>query len=380
MATLFAPAERAGEEELREAIAVATVNPVIDAVMQSFGGLLAVLNEQRQVLAVNQALLSRMNLAGADEVLGLRPGEALHCVHADDPPAGCGTTRFCVSCGAAIAIVAAMDSGRPEQRECVMTVQKNGSQEDLAFNVRSCPLTLAGRRFVLIFLRDVSTQKRRAALERTFFHDIGNIIAGLSGASELLETDEEADKQERRRQIRHLARRLMKEVEIQRALAEAENPEYRVTPEKVPVAEVLREIEQSFDGNPVAAGKTLRIMTEGGQDQLLMTDLSLLLRIVTNMVTNALEATEEGGVVRRWISGEPEGLAFCVWNRQPVPAEARLRIFQQYFSTKSGAGRGLGTYAMKLFGEKYLKGKVDFTTSETEGTVFRFHAPRRPVF
>jgi sensor histidine kinase regulating citrate/malate metabolism len=35
-------------------------------------------------------------------------------------------------------------------------------------------------------------------------------------------------------------------------------------------------------------------------------------------------------------------------------------------------GRGIGTYSMKLFGEKYLKGKVWFTSSAENGTSFFF--------
>mgnify|MGYP006293419399 CR=1 len=39
-----------------------------------------------------------------------------------------------------------------------------------------------------------------------------------------------------------------------------------------------------------------------------------------------------------------------------------MLLFKRSFSTK-GVGRGIGTYSMKLFGEKYLKGKVDFKNS-----------------
>ena len=37
-----------------------------------------------------------------------------------------------------------------------------------------------------------------------------------------------------------------------------------------------------------------------------------------------------------------------------------------------GEGRGLGTYAMRLLSERYLKGHVSFTTSPLAGT--KFHA------
>lgn len=43
---------------------------------------------------------------------------------------------------------------------------------------------------------------------------------------------------------------------------------------------------------------------------------------------------------------------------------AMLSVFKRYFSTKSKSGRGIGTYSMKLFGERYLGGKVGFYCSE----------------
>jgi sensor histidine kinase regulating citrate/malate metabolism len=51
-----------------------------------------------------------------------------------------------------------------------------------------------------------------------------------------------------------------------------------------------------------------------------------------------------------------------------------MQLFKRSFSTK-GLDRGLGTYSMKILGERYLKGKVYFTTSEEDGTSFFFDLP-----
>ncbi len=44
-------------------------------------------------------------------------------------------------------------------------------------------------------------------------------------------------------------------------------------------------------------------------------------------------------------------------------------MFQRSFTTK-GEGRGLGTYSMKLLSERYLNGRVEFTSSPEHGTTF----------
>ena len=68
-------------------------------------------------------------------------------------------------------------------------------------------------------------------------------------------------------------------------------------------------------------------------------------------------------------------VVFEVWNEGLIPEEVQYRIFTRSFTTKSEPGHGLGTYSMKLFGEKYLKGKISFHSTDSTGTVFRYSLP-----
>ncbi|MFO7884894.1 MAG: ATP-binding protein [Desulfobacteraceae bacterium] len=88
-----------------------------------------------------------------------------------------------------------------------------------------------------------------------------------------------------------------------------------------------------------------------------------------------LEATPKGGEIQLTVRTDTHSISWDVWNSAPIPEKIQQRIFQRHFSTKSGSGRGLGTYSMKLFGEKYLKGKISFSTSIETGTVFTFTLP-----
>jgi signal transduction histidine kinase len=93
------------------------------------------------------------------------------------------------------------------------------------------------------------------------------------------------------------------------------------------------------------------------------------------MLLNALEATNEGGrVVFRTLVGKSQ-LEWQVWNSAVIPESIQLRVFQKYFTTKHDDGRGLGTYAMKLFGEDCLGGKVSFRSAVGKGTTFSFSLP-----
>jgi len=93
------------------------------------------------------------------------------------------------------------------------------------------------------------------------------------------------------------------------------------------------------------------------------------------MTKNAIEASPPEAVVR--LGCEPDGndLEFWVHSQSCMPEQVQRQIFQRSFSTK-GLGRGLGTYSIKLLGERYLKGRVSFTSSSEQGTTFRFRCPR----
>jgi len=371
MYTFFAPADRSNSEEIKNDVEFISKNPIIDELLHSVSGLLAVLNSNRQILAVNDLLVKTLNIDDPDHVLGLRPGEALKCRHACDMPGGCGTGPYCSTCGAVISIVTSLSTDLPAERECALTTEENGVKRDIFLRVRSVPVTYENRRLVLLFLQDITYQQKLAALERVFFHDIKGIIQALVGASEFIAFQSDENTRDIARTIQSLSMRLANEITIQQRLNKDDASRYQPVYSSIAVSEVYREISDMFDKNPVRKNKSLEISREGS-DIVLTTEPSLLIRILRNMVTNAFEATGESGEVKVWHETAGEGITFCVWNRNSVPPDVAKRIFQRNFSTKGEMGRGLGTYSMKLFGEDILGGHVDFTSSEQEGTVFRF--------
>ena len=87
------------------------------------------------------------------------------------------------------------------------------------------------------------------------------------------------------------------------------------------------------------------------------------------MIKNALEATPAEGKVTVDCNFAPEAVIIRVHNPGHMPKDVQQQVFQRSFSTK-GTGRGLGTYSMKLLGEKFLNGKVSFESTAGAGTIF----------
>ncbi len=372
MDTYFAPAERADKKELIAKIELINKDPVMTGLLNSISGVLAILDEHRQIIAINDSFLKMLGFDDPSQALGLRPGEALQCIHAHDQPAGCGTTKFCSTCGAAMAIVSSLGQDKPVERMCALTAKRGDRSVDITLQVKSQPIKIDGKKFLLLFLQDITLQQQRAALARTFFHDINNMLSGLVGASELLSLKENQSSLVKR--ILTSSLRLKKEVEIQRCLLQNESSAYQPSWKKIDISIVMEELKSFFINHPAARNKEIDFQAPY-PGLSIKTDMSLLLRVLCNMITNALESTEENGRVKVWLEESDDLISFWVWNRQPIPTEIAQRIFQRNFSTKDGEGRGIGTFSMKLFGEQILGGEVSFTTSEEEGTGFRFSLP-----
>ena len=107
-------------------------------------------------------------------------------------------------------------------------------------------------------------------------------------------------------------------------------------------------------------------------------DGTILRRVLGNLVKNALEATPEGGTVRISSRDLGDRVVLEVNNPGVMPREVQLQIFQRSFSTKADRGRGIGTYSVKLFVERYLKGTVGFASAEPGGTTFSVTLPKSP--
>jgi K+-sensing histidine kinase KdpD len=375
-ATYFAPPERMEEKEVARLSEFVKQDPLFQAVLESIDGYLMILNPQRQLLAANRELLSLLGIESPTGVLGNRPGEAIHCIHAPNGPSGCGTAKACASCGAVLAILTSMEAGHSVINECLATVGNDEQTDSLEFRVRSTPVRVGGHDFVVLVFNDISGEKRRDALERTFFHDILNTIGGLMGWSGLLHSTDALDPKETAVRIVELSRRLKQEIEDQRRLLQAEKGDLELEVETFPVREVFDTMETVFSVHSAAKGKKF----ETGQapaNEVITTDRSLLVRVLTNMAKNAFEAIDDGETVRLDYERRDGRPVFSIHNPGAIPDQVALRIFQRSFSTKAKKGRGIGTYSMKLFGERYLGGKVGFETGEPGGTTFFIELPER---
>jgi sensor histidine kinase regulating citrate/malate metabolism len=95
-----------------------------------------------------------------------------------------------------------------------------------------------------------------------------------------------------------------------------------------------------------------------------------------NTIKNALEASKEDEIttVQSWKNMKSGLFNIGVRSYPLIPMGVRLKMFQRAFSTR-GAGRGWGTYSMRLLTERYLGGRVSFVSNRKERTLFTISIP-----
>lgn len=374
--TDFAPAARASEDEVQRQRQMFQDAPLMTHMLNAVPDIVMVLNRERQIVYANRSLYDTLGIAieDIDDVLGNRPGEVLKCVHAFESEGGCGTTEFCSTCGAVKAILASQEN-RADVQECRIIQDQTGDALDL--RVWAKPLVLGGEAFTVFTVANISHEKRREALERIFFHDILNTAGGLKGLAELIREASLEELNEFQEIILRLSDDLIEEIQAQRQLAAAENDALATHPSIFDTEEVLMEVVDLYAGHEVARGRKIQIAQDAYRGSL-TTDRVLLRRVLGNMTKNALEAAKPGDMVTLGCEAVDEEVAFWVHNPGFIPPDIQLQIFQRSFSTK-GAGRGLGTYSIKLLTGRYLKGRVSFGTSPASGTTFRAICPHLPM-
>ncbi len=349
--------------------------PLLSRALDAMPGMVLILNRNRQIVAANRKFLETLGVS-VKEIAEKRPGEAVQCIRAKEGPDGCGTGLHCTTCGAVHAIMDSMKENAEAVRECRILVQSLSEVVPLDLRVTAAPFGVEDEYFILAAIEDISHEKRVAVLQRTFFHDVLNTAGCIQGYADYLVLDAVGELEVCQR-LALLSGQLIEEIRSQQDLLHAESGDLRIQNVPVKTAQVLEELHNQYVKHPVAVGRQIAI----GQtwDGPLVTDRRILQRVLGNMLKNALEGTPSDGTVTLACVEIEDSVMFVVTNPEVMPQEVQLQVFQRSFSTKGEAGRGVGTYSMKLFGERYLGGAVDFVSRPSEGTTFRLRLPKKPT-
>ncbi len=224
--------------------------------------------------------------------------------------------------------------------------------------------------------RDLTAKERLAALGQlsgTIAHELGNPLNAMSGRVQLLARDPACPHEIRRElgaldgEVKRMTAIIRRFLDSARALTPA--------PEPTDVAALVDEaLSLSLSAEARERIAVVReVPRELGQ---VVTDPGLVRHVLTNLISNAVDAMAVGGTLTLragWTGGQ---LALAVADTGVgIAPEERRHIFEPFYSTKPpGRGTGLGLAICREIAGA-LKGRIEVESEPGRGSTFTFLVP-----
>jgi PAS domain S-box-containing protein len=240
--------------------------------------------------------------------------------------------------------------------------------EDLRVSVQ--PLTTAGTNLTLFSIIDTSQENRTRLLEQAFLHDLVNAAGSIQMLIDLL--TEGPSRQERAEYIKLLQvsiNRLLAEIYHEKMMLESAAP----IPSDFNVRGILTTLAEYYRKQPFARNCSIEIEKGEVESMRLQSDQMLLVRVLDNMLRNAIEATSQGGVVTMGCRQIDRELEFWVHNPNPISENVRTKIFCQSFGINDKETEG-DAPEIKLLSE-LCGGKVGVCCNPEFGTTYSVRYP-----
>jgi signal transduction histidine kinase len=136
---------------------------------------------------------------------------------------------------------------------------------------------------------------------------------------------------------------------------------------------LLSELHQAHSLTLEAGGVNMEIVVEGSP--IIWCDGDRLYQVLVNMLTNAVEAMEDGGQIAINVQTTTYGSVIDFSDTgQGMPPAMKYRIFDLFFTTKA-SGTGIGLPIARKIIEAH-GGSIDVTSRPGAGTTFKIYLPR----
>lgn len=258
LVTFFDLPDRHPKSKIMEEIFHFKENSIINQLLDGYPEAALILNSRRQVVAFNSKALEKFKTQEYFDIIGNRFGELINCIHHEENASGCGTSIFCAECGAAKALKKVRETRLEAEEECRITTLHEGKEVSHNYHVYSRTIKIDNMIYMIFALRDISSEKRREALERIFFHDVLNTASAVKGLAEiLLEENTEEERIEITGALNSSAKQLVNEIEAQRELRSAEDGRLKTEFDPVSINEILATINDTYKQHELAEGKSL---------------------------------------------------------------------------------------------------------------------------
>lgn len=271
--------------------------------------------------------------------------------------------------------------GEPHREQVALSVAGRERVFDAAFT----PLILSpDTRGVSILLHDVTAQRAferlRESLTRTLANDLRNPLTSIQGALELLASDGPKDLDPKTREVIDLAREgSHRMTELVNAILDVErlkSGHLKLDRHPTDVAGLAAQAVRALAADAAARRQRLELHADADLP-LVAVDVSLLSRVLRNLVDNAVRFTPQGGRVAVSVreSRTAPGVEVAVEDDGPgIPGDLQERLFGEFVTgARPESGTGLGLAYCRLAVQAH-GGRIEVDSSG-RGSTFRVVLP-----
>lgn len=236
-------------------------------------------------------------------------------------------------------------------------------------------------------LRDMTEERRHDKLRKDFIanvsHELRTPISMLQGYSEAIIDDivsSDAEKKEIAQIIYEESLRMGRLVNELLDIARMEAGHVELKREQVDINLFTERIIRKFQG--LAREHEIELIYKlEGDVGFINCDADRVEQVLTNLLSNAIHHTNQGGQVTLDVTGFDEGCRFNVVDTgQGIPEDDLPYVFERFYKADKARTRGQGGTGLGLSIAKNIidahKGTISVHSKISEGTTFSFFLPR----
>ena len=343
---------------------IRTLQEYQESVIRSSSSGIVVLDPDERIHTANPAF-ALLTGRSEDELRGLPLADVLPGVHLGEPPQNGDEGRFETRLTTAdgderdLQLSVSAFRGSPERRVLVV--------EDMTDRIRA--------------ERALAERERLASLgvlAAGVAHEVNTPIAGLSSYAQLL-LSETSPGDPRYTILKKMERQTFRAAHLVNNLLEFARPRPRV-PQKTDLRTVLANAAESVETTFAGRTLTLELGDDGNGSSgpaYVIGDGRDLEQIFVNLLTNARDASPEGGEVVCRLERVGESLRVTVSDRGAGVVGAPEKVFQPFYTTKKSGGTGLGLAISRDIVRRH-GGEIALVPRAGGGTEARVDLPRVP--
>jgi two-component system phosphate regulon sensor histidine kinase PhoR len=277
-------------------------------------------------------------------------------------------------------------------RELVHGIAAGGEVAQQELQVGPRALLASGRRLPdggsLLVLRDITELRRLEQVRRDFVanvsHELKTPLTSIAGYAEtLVHESQPGQPRQFAETILHNARRMQHLVDDLLDLSRIESGGWRPAPERVELAQAVREAWEAVAEAAERGGVTLEAPDEQAS-RVIWADRGAVQQILTNLFDNAVRYTPAGGRVNVRATDTADETVVAVSDTGTgIPPEHLPRIFERFYRvdparSREAGGTGLGLAIVKHLMESH-GGRVEADSPAGRGTTIQLHFPTPPA-